>query len=98
MIVSQKVLCNIEPADDTGDLSKYGDTLFGNRYVHSWLCATCIFGPTVWSPSSPTRLTFPAPKTAVSCCRRCYTLRNLFIVRVDRSGAALFTVSALPVV
>ena len=29
-------LCT-DPADDTGDLSKYGDTLFDNRYVHAWL-------------------------------------------------------------
>jgi hypothetical protein len=29
-------LC-IDPADDTGDLSKFGGTLFGNRYVHYWL-------------------------------------------------------------
>jgi hypothetical protein len=25
------------PADDTGDLSKFDGTLFGNRYVHYWL-------------------------------------------------------------
>jgi len=29
-------LCT-DPADDTGDLSKFGGTLFGNRYVHYWL-------------------------------------------------------------
>jgi len=29
-------LCT-EPADDTGDLSKFDGTLFGNRYVHYWL-------------------------------------------------------------
>jgi hypothetical protein len=27
----------IDPADDTGDLSKFDGTLFGNRYVHYWL-------------------------------------------------------------
>lgn len=29
-------LCT-DPADDTGDLSKFDGTLFGNRYVHYWL-------------------------------------------------------------
>ena len=27
----------MDPADDTGDLSKFAGTLFGNRYVHYWL-------------------------------------------------------------
>lgn len=27
----------MDPADDTGDLSKFDGTLFGNRYVHYWL-------------------------------------------------------------
>jgi len=29
-------LC-MDPADDTGDLSKFAGALFGNRYVHYWL-------------------------------------------------------------
>jgi hypothetical protein len=29
-------LCT-DPADDTGDLSKFDGTLFGNRYVNYWL-------------------------------------------------------------
>ena len=27
----------MDPADDTGDLSEFAGTLFGNRYVHYWL-------------------------------------------------------------
>lgn len=26
-----------DPTNDTGDLSKYAGTLFGNRYIHYWL-------------------------------------------------------------
>jgi len=37
-------LCT-DPADDTGDLSKFHGTLFGNRYVHYWLMRHLSFPP-----------------------------------------------------
>ena len=37
-------LC-MDPADDTGDLSKFDGTLFGNRYVHYWLLRHLGFPP-----------------------------------------------------